>query len=134
MDCQLDCTERPLSTTSPRAHRARSPPPRCQDDVWYAGTVREFNLVTGEHLILYKDGVQDYEPLNGDLPWKPLASLGAAVDKVPPPGYFDEEYASVKKEEEAKAVKLEPGAIKIYKPVANAHAKDGTAVRIICGP
>ena len=66
--------------------------------------------MTGEHLILYKDGVQDYEPLNGDLPWKPLASLGAAVDKVPPPGYFDEEYASVKKEEEAKAVKLEPGA------------------------
>ena len=90
--------------------------------------------MTGEHLILYKDGVQDYEPLNGDLPWKPLASLGAAVDKVPPPGYFDEEYASVKKEEEVKAVKLEPGAIKIYKPVASAHAKDGTAVRIICGP
>ena len=53
---------------------------------------------------------------------------------MPPPGYFDEEAAAVKKEEEAQAVKLEPGAIKIYQPVANAHAKDGTAVRIICGP
>ena len=59
MDCQLDCTERPLSTTSPRAHRARSPPSRCQDDVWYAGTVREFNLVTGEHLILYDQHDKD---------------------------------------------------------------------------
>ena len=34
------------------------------DEKWYAGTIREFDSVAGEHLVAYDDGDQGHEVLD----------------------------------------------------------------------